>query len=114
MKNCSLYDLEFANKDSRKLGTSDKDRPGYNILKLFRKYKIPGAIGLGVVDIHTDFMESPELIRDRILYSVKVMGNHHLIFPSPDCGLRTRSIPVAFEKMKRVVQGTRMAEAELA
>ncbi|MFA6496285.1 MAG: hypothetical protein WCV50_04140 [Patescibacteria group bacterium] len=114
LKSCSQYALEFANRDSRKLGTKDSDRPGYQVLKLFRQHRIPGAIGLGVTDIHTDFLESPELVRDRILYAVKVMGDPRLVFPTPDCGLRTRSIPIAFEKMKRTVDGTRLAEARLA
>ena len=113
LKNCSQYALEFANRDSRNLGTRDSDRPGYQVLKLFKKYKIPGAIGLGVTDIHTDFLEPVELVRDRILYAVKVMGDHRLIFPTPDCGLRTRSLDIAYEKLKRTVIGTRLAEAKL-
>ena len=32
-------------------------------------------LGLGVLDIHTDFIESPELVRDRILYAVDVFGD---------------------------------------
>ncbi len=114
LRNCSQYALEFANRDSRKPGIKEGDRPGYEVLKLFKKYHIPGGIGLGVTDIHTDFLESPELVRDRILYATKVMGDHRLIFPTPDCGLRTRSIPVAFEKLERTVIGTRLAEARLA
>lgn len=114
LRNCSQYALEFANRDSKKLGTTDRDRPGYAVLKLFKKYRIPSAIGLGVTDIHTDFLEPPELVRDRILYAVKVLGDHRLIFPTPDCGLRTRSIAVAYEKLKRTVQGTRLAEQALA
>lgn len=113
LHNCSQYALELANRDSRKLGTKEGDRPGYEILKLFRKYHIPGAIGLGVTDIHTDFLEPPELVRDRILYAIKIMGDHRLIYPTPDCGLRTRSIPIAFEKLKRTVAGTRLAESKL-
>lgn len=113
LRNCSQYALEFANRDSRSLGVTDRDRPGYAVLKLFRRYKIPSAIGLGVTDIHSDYLESPELVRDRILYAVKILGDHRLVFPTPDCGLRTRSLPVAFEKLRRTVVGARLAEKEL-
>ncbi len=114
LRNCSQYALEFANRDSKKLGTADRDRPGYAILRLFKKHRIDSAIGLGVTDIHTDYLEPPELVRDRILYATKVLGDHRLVFPTPDCGLRTRSIPIAYEKLKRTVQGTRLAEKILA
>lgn len=113
MENCSQYALEFANRDSRKLGTSEGSRPGYEILKSFKAHHIPGSIGLGVTDIHTDFLEPAELVRDRILYAVKIMEDPTLIYPTPDCGLRTRSLPVAFEKLKRTVQGARLAEEAL-
>ncbi len=113
MENCSQYALEFSNRDSLKLGTKEGDRPGYEILKWFKKYKIPSRIGLGVTDIHTDFMESPELVRDRILYSVKVLGDPALIDPTPDCGLRTRTWDVSYDKLRVTVEGSRLAEKHI-
>lgn len=110
MENCSQYALEFSNRDSIKLGIKEGDRPGYEILKWFKKYKISSRIGLGVTDIHTDFLETPELVRDRILYSAKIMGDPALIDPTPDCGLRTRTWDVSFEKLKATVDGARLAE----
>ena len=109
MENCAQYSLEFANKDLKTLGVKDEERPGYHVLKLFREYDIPSRIGLGVSDIHDDFAESPELVRDRILYAVDVLRDPALINPSPDCGLRTRSWEVAFQKMSVVSQGARLA-----
>jgi len=109
MENCAQYSLEFANKDLKTLGVKDEERPGYHVLKLFREYDIPSRIGLGVSDIHSDFAESPELVRDRILYAVDILGDPSLINPSPDCGLRTRSWEVAFQKMSVVTQGARLA-----
>lgn len=109
MENCAQYSLEFANKDSKSLGTRAEERPGYEVLRLFRENNIPSRIGLGVVDIHSDFVESPELVRDRILYAVDILGDPALINPSPDCGLRTRSWEVAFQKMSAVAEGARLA-----
>lgn len=113
LENCSQYALEFSNRDSKKLGTREGDRPGYEILKWFKKYKVPGAFGLGVTDIHTDFLESPELIRDRILYSAKILGDPNLINPTPDCGLRTRTWEVAYKKLLNTSKGSRLAEKSL-
>ncbi len=109
MENCAQYSLELANKDSVRLGTKDEDRPGYNILKLFNDYNVSGRIGLGVTDIHSDFDEPAELVRDRIVYASSILGPQR-INPSPDCGLRTRTWEVASKKMERAVQGARLAE----
>jgi 5-methyltetrahydropteroyltriglutamate--homocysteine methyltransferase len=66
-----------------------------------------------VIDIHTDFVEPPELVRDRILYAVDVFGGPERIQVTPDCGLRTRSWEVAYDKLVTMVEGTRLAEAAL-
>ena len=113
MENCAQYSLEFANKDLKELGVSEAARPGYGVLKLFRENNILSRIGLGVVDIHSDFAESPELVRDRILYAADILGDPALIIPSPDCGLRTRNWDVAFQKMSAVVEGARLAAREV-
>ena len=112
MENCAQYSLELANKDSTELGIGDKDRKGYEVLKLFNDHNVSGRIGLGVTDIHSDFDESAELVRDRILYASKILGPDR-VNPSPDCGLRTRTWEVAFGKMERTVQGARLAEKRL-
>ena len=66
-----------------------------------------------MLDIHTDFIEPPELVRDRILYSVEVFGDPARIQVTPDCGLRTRSWDVAYQKLQNMVQGTQLAKKEL-
>lgn len=114
MENCSQYSLEFANRDSKELGTNEGDRPAYEALWLFNQYGIDARIGLGVTDIHSDFIESPELVRDRILYAAKLLGDPKRINPSPDCGLRTRTWDVAFAKLSTVVEGARLARDLLA
>lgn len=66
-------------------------------------------MGLGVIDIHTDFIEPPELVRDRILYAAGVLGPER-IEVNTDCGLRTRTWEVALQKLQNMVEGTRLAE----
>ncbi len=113
MSGCSQYAVGFANYDTRELGTSDADRPGYHVIRKFRDLAYRPILGLGVLDIHTNFIEPPELVRDRILYAVDVFDDPGRIHVTPDCGLRTRSWEVAYEKLANMVAGTRMAEEAL-
>ena len=113
LEDCLELQLEFANRDSRELGTREEDRPGYaDTLKLFKEHGYPN-VGLGVLDIHSDFVEPAQLVRDRILYAVDVLGDPERIQVNPDCGLRTRSWDVVYEKLANMVEGTRLAEREL-
>ena len=88
-------------------------RPGYQIIKRFRDLPHEPALAVGVLDIHTDFIEPPELVRDRILYSVDVFGGPERVHVNPDCGLRTRSWDVAYAKLRNMVEGTELAKAKL-
>jgi 5-methyltetrahydropteroyltriglutamate--homocysteine methyltransferase len=113
LDDCLELQLEFANRDSRELGTRHDDRPGYaDTLARFREHGYPN-VGLGVLDIHSDFVEPAELVRDRILYAVDVLGDPARIQVNPDCGLRTRSWDVVYEKLSNMVEGTRLAENAL-
>ena len=113
LDDCFELQLEFANRDSRELGTSEEDRPGYaETLRLFKEHDYPN-VGLGVLDIHSDFIEPAELVRDRILYAVDVLDDPGRIQVNPDCGLRTRSWEVVYEKLSNMVEGTRLAEEVL-
>lgn len=103
--------FEYANRDSRDLGVTRTVRRGYEMLEQLKETEF--VVGLGVVDIHTDYIEPPELIRDRILYACKIMGDPGRIMVAPDCGLRTRSWEVALQKLKNMVKGKQLAAREL-
>jgi 5-methyltetrahydropteroyltriglutamate--homocysteine methyltransferase len=113
MSGCRQYCVGFANYDSRELGTSAEARPGYGVIQKFRDLPYEPILGLGVLDIHTDFIEPPELVRDRILHAVEVFGDPARIHVTPDCGLRTRTWDVAFRKLCNMVAGCRLAEEAL-
>ena len=114
MEQCRQYAVGFANYDSRELGTTEETRPGYQVIKKFRDLPYKPALGLGVIDIHSDFIESPELVRDRVLYAVKVFGDPNRIHVTPDCGLRTRSWKVAYEKLRNMTAGVELARKDLS
>jgi len=112
LRNCSQLALEFANRDTVQSGTG-KERKGYKDIALFEIHGFRGNYGLGVVDVHTDFIESPTLIRDRILYATKLVGDANRIFVSTDCGLRTRTWEVSFRKLKNMVLGAELARKSI-
>lgn len=106
MKRCRRFDWEFANRD-------DEAGDGYAPLELFREYDDGREVGLGVVDVHVNQQETPELVRDRILHAADVLDAPERIYVNPDCGLRTRSWRVAYEKLQSMVQGAALARGTL-
>lgn len=112
LQNCGQLALEFANRDNPQIGL-DNIRTSYKEIKFFEEYGFSGNYGLGVIDVHSNFVEPPELIRDRILYAAKIVGDSSRIWVNPDCGLRTRSWDVSFQKLKNMVLGAELARQSL-
>lgn len=100
--------FEYANRDTKELG---HERHGYEALKLLKNTSF--KVGLGVLDVHTDFIEPPELIRDRILYAHSIIQDPDRLYISADCGLRTRSWDVSFKKLRNMVEGRNLALKEI-
>jgi len=105
LKKCTQLSLEFANRDTRKEG---KVHPGYDGLAAFLETGYEGEYAPGFLDVHTDFLETPELIRDRILYVSDIVGAENL-WISPDCGLRTRTWEIAYKKLCNLSEGANLA-----
>lgn len=105
-KRCQQWAWEFANRDG-------PDHDGYEILKALREYSDHRSVGLGVVDVHRDPVESREVVAERIARASKYLGDPSRIWVNPDCGLRTRSLEVAYAKLNAVVAGAALARAEL-
>lgn len=101
-KSCKEWTWEFANRE-----TSLYDP--YSILELFKEYKDNRRIGLGVLDVHINTIESAETVCDRILRASKYLDNPELIRVNPDCGLRTRSWNVIHQKLSNMVIGASLA-----
>lgn len=104
--------LEFSNRDTTNLGTDDDSRRGFRVIKDLQDMGETRELGIGVIDVHTDFIEPPELVRDRILYVAKFYDINRIVI-NPDCGLRTRTREVAYKKLISMVEGTRLAEKVL-
>ena len=121
---CTHLALEFANRDGTSLGVDAKHREGYRDLEYFIQNGYDGEFGVGVVHVHDfsghvpagsgkeagrNILESPELVRDRILYASKVVGDPAKIWANPDCGLRTRTWDVTLAKLISTVKGAELA-----
>jgi 5-methyltetrahydropteroyltriglutamate--homocysteine methyltransferase len=108
--NADSYLIEFTNHSSPdKFKESDVDSKTFKALKLFKEYSMKAKIGIGVVDIHSDNIDSPEKIRDEILIASKILGDPSLVEVNPDCGLRTRKPEIANAKLRNMVKGAELA-----
>ena len=75
--------------------------------------KLPGkTILLGVLDLSTHEIETPEVVAARIRRALPHIDPKRLII-APDCGMKYLSREVAFGKMRAMVEGARIVREEL-
>ncbi len=101
-RSCREWAWEFANREA----------PGhdpYRLLELFREHGDTRRIGLGVLDVHRDEVESVATVADRIARASRYLGDPSRIRVNPDCGLRTRSWEVIWGKLTHMVEGAELA-----
>lgn len=85
-------------------------RRGYGELDAFRELDPKIGLGLSVIDIKDNGIESPDLIASRIENAEKVLGSGRIPFVHPDCGFWMLQRSVADGKMKALVQGRNLFE----
>jgi 5-methyltetrahydropteroyltriglutamate--homocysteine methyltransferase len=71
------------------------------------------AVILGVVDLSTHAVESPELIAQRIRRALPHVAAERLVI-APDCGLKYLPRDIANAKLRTMVAGARIVREELA
>jgi len=84
----------------------------FNLLELFRKYPFTKEIGLGVVDVHSHALETKDQVKGRIKKALEVFRPEQ-IYVDPDCGLKTREVQEAKDKLRVVVEATKEVRKEL-
>jgi len=79
------------------------------VLKELRKK----SIMLGVIDLGSEEVETPQKVAERIRTGLKVVPADRLVV-APDCGMKYLPRDVAFSKLKALVEGTALVRRELA
>ncbi len=85
-------------------------RRGYDELDVFAELDPKIGLGIGVIDIKDNEVESPELVASRIEHIVKVLGAERLHYIHPDCGFWMLQRSVVDRKMKALVEGRNLFE----
>ena len=80
-------------------------RKGYDDLHMIAQLGWDRALGLGVLDVKTEQIESAELVAAHIRKALKTFPAERLII-NPDCGLRHLPADVARAKLAAMVEGT--------
>ena len=97
--NVDLVSLEFARR-------GDED------LQLFKEFSPRFSLGLGVVDVKIQDVESPGFVADRIRRALEVVPPEKLVV-NPDCGCLHLPRDVAFNKLCAMVEGASLVRSEL-
>jgi 5-methyltetrahydropteroyltriglutamate--homocysteine methyltransferase len=87
-------------------------RKGLEDLRLIKEYAWPSALGLGVIDVKSPSVESPELVAARIRRALEYIDPGRLVV-NPDCGLRHLAPEVARNKLRAMVSGAAIVRSEL-
>jgi 5-methyltetrahydropteroyltriglutamate--homocysteine methyltransferase len=85
-------------------------RRGYDELDVIADLDPRIGLGIGVVDIKDNEVETPELIASRIEHIVKILGVERLRYVHPDCGFWMLQRSVVDRKMRVLVEGRDLFE----
>jgi 5-methyltetrahydropteroyltriglutamate--homocysteine methyltransferase len=85
-------------------------RRGYDELQAFRDLDRRIGLGLGVIDIKDNAIESADLIAQRIEHAAKTLGPDRVRYIHPDCGFWMLQRSVADAKMRALVAGRDLYE----
>lgn len=81
---------------------------GYHELEYFKDLKV--GIGLGVVDIKSTVVETPDLIAKRIEHAVSILGEDRIKYIHPDCGFWMLKRSIANSKIRSLTLGRNLFE----
>src|ERR1700728_28417 len=88
-------------------------RKGLEDLNLIKEYGWPHQLGLGVIDVKSAAVETPELVAERIRRALEYVDPGRLVV-NPDCGLRHLAPELARRKLRAMVAGAAIVRSELA
>ena len=83
------------------------------LLDLFKKDPFTKDLLFGVVDVHTHAIEDAVVVQDRLRSALEVLKPEQ-VWVGPDCGLKTRTVDEAVDKLKVCVDAAKALRGELA
>jgi 5-methyltetrahydropteroyltriglutamate--homocysteine methyltransferase len=86
-------------------------RRGGEDLDLFREFAPPFELGVGVIDVKSHEVETPDMVAERIRRALEIVPAEKM-FLLPDCGLVHLPRDVAFAKLRAMVEGARVVRQE--
>ena len=87
------FDLEMSNSD-------------LDLLELFRRHRFTKDISFGVVDVHSHVLDEAGTVRQRVEQALTILPKEQ-IWVDPDCGLKTRTVQEAIDKLRVCVDAAR-------
>ncbi|MDQ3652304.1 MAG: cobalamin-independent methionine synthase II family protein [Acidobacteriota bacterium] len=79
---------------------------GYDELMFFRdELDTRIGIGLGVIDVKVNTVETPEVVASRIEQAAKIVGDRRITWVHPDCGFWMNKRSIADRKIAALVKG---------
>jgi len=87
-------------------------RRGGEDLDVFKQLPAPFQLGVGVIDVKTQAVETPDVVAERIRKALEVVPAERM-FILPDCGCFHLPRDVAFAKLCAMVEGTKIVRKEL-
>ena len=91
--------LEFASRELKEL-------------ELCKEFANRGEVGVGIIDVKSFYIETPQEIAERIQAALAFVSPERL-YINPDCGFFHLPRGVAYQKMKNMVEGAHLARREL-
>ena len=82
-----------------------------DLLDRFRRDPLKKEIAFGVVDVHSHVIETKAQVVERIEKALRIFDPQKL-YIDPDCGLKTRSVDEAKEKLEVMVRAVHAVKAE--
>jgi 5-methyltetrahydropteroyltriglutamate--homocysteine methyltransferase len=87
-------------------------RRGGEDLDVFKELPAPFQLGVGVIDVKTQAVETADIVAERIRKALEVVPAKRM-FILPDCGCFHLPRDVAFAKLCAMVEGTKVVRNEL-
>jgi 5-methyltetrahydropteroyltriglutamate--homocysteine methyltransferase len=87
-------------------------RKGYDDVALFKKYHPSFKLGLGVIDVKSEVVETPDQVAQRVDRALAVLDADCIVV-NPDCGLRHLPTKIAVAKLRAMNAGAAIVRARV-